>query len=392
MKKALALVLCLIMVAAMAVSTISADETKLIDSRELQAYGQLHFYLGDPASGSSIPDVTDGEVGEGEYQASYEAKIDPTGADPLTLWSDHEKAADGTSYGKYWDNEWFKYYVSYDEETLYLGYETKDSNFVAGKERIVHMVSLWDVGTTPGAVGRINYWCEPAADGSVTMKMQNFRKAEDGGWNWDEKLDPTVFFKEASYSYDTATEVLTIEMSADLIQLKEWWGNDLDLEDARMYWAPYSGCYGESVEGAGDVVMQGALWSYLRGDADSNIKMNFILDYPDISYWGGPMFFPHVVHFCEKPAETTPPPTTTVITTKPVTTTKPVVTTDPADKTTKAPDATTTEAPATQAPTQAPAATTAAEEGGCGGTIALSALALVPMLGAAVVIGKKKED
>ena len=35
---------------------------------------------------------------------------------------------------------------------------------------------------------------------------------------------------------------------------------------------------------------------------------------------------------------------------------------------------------------------TTAEKSGCGSTIALSALALVPMLGAAVVFGKKRED
>ena len=49
-------------------------------------------------------------------------------------------------------------------------------------------------------------------------------------------------------------------------------------------------------------------------------------------------------------------------------------------------------APAADATTVAPAATTAAPKKGCGGTIALTALALVPMLGAAVVFGKKKED
>ena len=135
--------------------------------------------------------------------------------------------------------------------------------------------------------------------------------------------------------------------------------------------------------------MQGALWSYLRGDADSNIKMNFVLDYPDISYWGGPMFFPHIVHFCEEPEPTTPAPTTTEAPTEPVTTTKKptaATTTKPADKGTTA-------APTADATTVAPAATTEApKKDGCGGTIALSALALVPMLGAAVVFGKKKED
>ena len=159
-----------------------------------------------------------------------------------------------------------------------------------------------------------------------------------------------------------------------------------------MYYSPYAGLYGESVEGAGDVVMQGALWSYLRGDSSTDLKMNFVLDYPDISYWGNPMFFPHVVHFCEEPEPTTAVPTeatTTVVTTAKATTAKATTAkaTTAAATTAAGADATT----AANAEATTAAATTAAEKG-CGGTIALSALALVPMLGAAVVFGKKKED
>ena len=62
MKKALSIILCLVMIAAVAVSAISAEETKLIDGRELQQYGQLHYYLGAPLEQSQIPDVTDGKV------------------------------------------------------------------------------------------------------------------------------------------------------------------------------------------------------------------------------------------------------------------------------------------------------------------------------------------
>jgi hypothetical protein len=61
--------------------------------------------------------------------------------------------------------------------------------------------------------------------------------------------------------------------------------------------------------------------------------------------------------------------------------------------TTKAPTAPkTTTAAVADATTAAPAATTAEAKSGCGSTVALSALALVPMLGAAVVFGKKRED
>jgi hypothetical protein len=148
-----------------------------------------------------------------------------------------------------------------------------------------------------------------------------------------------------------------------------------------MYWAPYARYYGELAQGSGDVVCQGILWCYLKGEADPNIKMNFVLDYPEISYYGNPMFFPHIVHFCEEPEPTTPAPTTTAAPTTPAPTTTKAATTKAA--TTVAANATTA---------AAAAATTAAEKSGCGSTVALSALALVPMLGAAVVFGKKRED
>lgn len=57
-------------------------------------------------------------------------------------------------------------------------------------------------------------------------------------------------------------------------------------------------------------------------------------------------------------------------------------------KTTKAPIVITTTAKATAAPT---AATTAADEGGCGGTLTFAAAALIPALGAGVVLAKKRK-
>ena len=381
MKKALALILCLIMVAAVAVSTISADEVAKIDARELAQYGQYHFYLGAPATGTAVPDVTDAKISENEYKVSFEAKVDPTGADPLTYWADHDTLADGSKTGKYWDTEWSKFYISYDEENIYFGYQGKDTNFIVGKERVCHMLSFWDNGSQSGAVGRMNFLCKTRDTGLLEVEMQNFRKNEDGSWNSSEKLSTDTFYNEGTFSYDETTQICTIEISVKLGAIKEWWGNDMDLEDARMYYAPYARYYGESVQGAGDVVCQGILWCYLRGDADQNIKMNFVLDYPELSYWGNPMMFPHIVHFCEEPEPTTPAPTTTAApTSAPATTTK-------------APTAAkTTTAAVADATTAAPAATTAEAKSGCGSTVALSALALVPMLGAAVVFGKKKEN
>ena len=384
MKKVLALVLCLIMVAAVAVSTISADETKRIDARELGEYGQYHFYLPTPVAGTSIPNVTDGKVSENEYQAFFEAKVDPTNADPVTYWADHDTLADGSKTGKYWDNEWSKFYMSYDENTLYFGYATKDINFVDKKDRVSHMISFWDHGSQSGAVGRLGFVAKATVDGTPVVEIANFKKNEDG--SWDKSVTPVIgdYLKESSCGYDASTQILYIEFSIDLLKAKEFFGNDMELKDARMYWSAYARYYGESVKGAGDMVCQGILWCYLKGDADPAIKMNFVLDYPELSYWGNPMMFPHIVHFCEKPAETTAAPTTTAEPTTAAPTTTKAATTAAA----------TTVAATTVADASAAATTAAATEAakGCKSTVALSALALVPMLGAAVVFGKKRED
>ena len=72
MKKALALILCLIMVAAVAVSAVSAETTDLIDARELQKYGQIHYYLGDAVAPTAVPNAKDGTVTENEYVVSFQ--------------------------------------------------------------------------------------------------------------------------------------------------------------------------------------------------------------------------------------------------------------------------------------------------------------------------------
>ncbi len=380
MKKALALILCLIMVMAVAVSTVSADEYKPIDARELQAYGQHHFYLGAPATGTAIPNVEDAKVSEGEYKEVLEFKK----GDKLTGFSDADAGA-----GSYLDNQWHKIYVSYDEENIYLGYETKDTNFVLGKDGVAWCLSLMDKGSMPHAIGRVTYDMYPNSETDISdlkITPRGGPKNDDGSWATAIPLTPDDHINAYSGTYDKSTQILTVEAAFDIAALVEYWGNDLPLEDIRVYLVGFAWCYGASVEGASDTVRQGIVWSYLPSNTDSNLKMNFVLDYPEINYWAE--FVPHIIHFCEEPEPTTPAPTTTEAPTEPpVTTTKKPT----AATTTKPADNGTTAAP-TDAATTAAATTEAPKKEGCGGTIALSALALVPMLGAAVVFGKKKED
>ena len=376
MKKTIAIIVCLIMVAACAISAISAyDPNVKIDARELQEYGQQHFYLGAPVEGANIPNVNDGVVNEGEYTHSYTYKR----GDLNSGFTD--KAAAATII----DNvDGVDVYMSYDAETFYVAQVTKDPNYIIGKDGYAFNICFKDGPLLTDSVSRLCFDIYATGDGSdinsFTSKCRHMVKAADGSWNNPPGTDGTEHIEGLSVSYDEETQLFTMEVAFDIPSQMEFWGNELPLEEVRMYFVPFVYMQGESVAGAGDSVFQGVLWSYLPTNVSNEIRMRYAIDHPDMTYWCD--FVPNIVHFCEKPAETTPPPTSATTTTATKKVTMPTV------------PATTTAAP-TEAPTNAPKAdaTTAAEkEKGCGSTVALSALAIVPMLGAAVVFGKKKED
>ena len=380
MKKVLALALCLLMVAALAVSTISADEVKKIDGRELEQYGQLHFYL-DAISPSAKPNATDGKVTEGEYATMYE--YSPKSDSLIVAHTDSK-----TNY--YTDTEWVKLYMSNDGENLYLAFEVKDKAYYPDKDYFMINIGARDAGRCLDGVSRIRYDIRgDASQGvlvneNVTINKGHFWKNDDGSW-----MSPAPQFEiedhidERSLHWDETRGILTLEVVYNIQAILDYWQNEQAIEDARLYFFPIVQMRGDSAEGAADGPLdQGYLWFYFNKAADANIKMNYVLDYPETSYWMD--WEGHIIHFCERPAETTAAPTTTAALT-------------PAESTTAAPTtkAATTKAATTVAATTVAdaAATTAAEAAkGCKSTVALSALALVPMLGAAVVFGKKRED
>ena len=378
MKKLLAIALCLIMVAAIAVSTISADDTKLIDMRELEQYGQLHFYL-DKIEPSKKPTVTDAKVSEGEYSTVYE--YSPKSDSKIVAMSDSKT-------GNYTDTEWVKLYMSNDGEYLYIAVETKDKVFSV-KDEIYINIGARDGGRTIEGVTRCRYdFYGDTSNGilvndDVKTRANPGWKNDDGSWGTPNPVTFNDHVGDRSLGYDKTTQIATLEVAFKIQPILDYWNNTNDIEDARLYLFLIHLMRGDSGEGKNDgpTNEQGYLWFYFNALSDPSIKMNFILDYPECSYWMD--WEPYIVHFCEKPAETTVAPTTTA---EPTTA---------APTTTKA--ATTKTVTAVAATTDAPTVTTAeatavATTKGCKSTVALTALALVPMLGAAVVFGKKKED
>ena len=373
MKKVLALVLCLIMVAAVAVSTISADEAALIDHRDVRAYGnQNHIYLGnEPVSGTKVPTI-DGTVAEGEYTANWQFSKEDV-ATYTAVW-------DSIKSQNYMDNEWVKTYISYGDDTLYVALVTKDPVYVVDKDGFGLCLNLKDGGATTDAISRLCFDIDQAADGSPKIGCRYFHKQPDGSWNNPAGDAGTQFIKDIAVTYDETTSLLTAEVSFSISAQLEHWGNENEVKDAILSVVPFTYMYGPSIAGGDDTVSQGNLWSYYTGADNAEIKMNFTLDYPEISYWVG--WFANIVHFCDKPVETTAAPTTTAEPTTAAPTTTAAATTKAA----------TTVAATTVADATAAATTAAEATKGCKSTVALSALALVPMLGAAVVFGKKRED
>jgi hypothetical protein len=365
MKKFLLVLLCITIVSALAITSVNADD-KRIDMRELEEYGQQHYYLGAPAS--VAPNVEDAKVSENEYQVSYEFKI----GDAYTTM-EWDKAASGYS-----ETEWSKVYMSYDNTNLYLAMEVKDGNYIKGSDGIAYNISFRDRGIGHDAISRMCFDIWQHQD-SVEEDISTFKctcryliKNAAGEWENPPAVDGLTYITDISGRYDESTQVFTVELEIYLKQMLDFWNNDLPLEDVRMCLYPFVRMYGESQKGAGDVINQGIIWNYLKVDSTSELASEFKKDY---NY--APPWIPNIVHFCEDPALTTTAPatsqtptTTTNSASEPLTSAPPVVTTDNATTAIE---------------------TTVADQKGCGAAISAAVIPLA-LAGIACLVTKKKKD
>ena len=364
MKRIIAFLLCFVILMTLTVALASAAEAKKIDVRELEEYGQLHFYLGEPVTEDKAPVVFDATVNDGEYAASYEYKY----GDKHAIWSDKPSTA------TFMDNEWVRFYLSYDEDKLYVAIETKDPNYIKGKDGMAFNLGFRDSGRPLDAVTRFcfdMYGHAGAEDDDITTlttKCRYFIKKDNGDWENPSPSDGMMYISGASIRHDDNSDITTIEVAFDIYFLAKEMGNDLDLKDIRMYFFPFVYMYGESVEGKGDVTSQGILWCYLHGDEILSLKSQFAKDYPQSTYWANVV--PSIVHFCSEPSTTEPDVTTAVATTEPNTTT-PMVT-----------DISVTASQQSEVTQEAK---------GCSADVMISAMAIVPMISIAFLNKKKGE-
>ena len=411
MKKIFALLICFIMLATAVASAVSvnADNVRLIDGRELEEYGQVHYWLGDPVAKSEFPDASDGVVTESEYLTIYHYGPDS----PRFI----AKVTDSKT-GTYTDTEWVALYMCHDGENLYIGMKIKDNAYYPDKDYVMINIGARDRGRTVDAVSRIRYDFRGDATTlitgeDVTTSLGAMWKNNDGSWGTAPAVNVDDHVGDRSMLWDAEEEILTFEATFKIQSILDYWNNDLSVEDARLYFMPIIKMMGDSYEGAGDGPLdQGYLWHYLDSYYNNEIRLRFVIDYPEMSYWME--FFPHVIHLGIKPVETTyhtttvtrkvTLPTITLPQTFTVTVPDIVTVTMPGGvvgtsygETSTSPDATefetfTAVAETTKKKKRSTREKTEDREGSCGAVVPFSALAILPILGAVVVLGKKKDD
>ncbi len=272
--------------------TVSIKRLGLIDVRELEAYGQRHFYLGDAITGAK-PNVTDGKVSDGEYTLSYE--FSPNSSKDIASITDSKTNG-------YTDTEKAKVHMSHDGRYFYVAVEVKDNLYVPDNDAISINLGIRDGGSTVEAVSRVNYTFKGKTaskllvDSNVSMSTGRLNMRYEGKWGIAQGIVNDLHVPHRSLSWNSSTKTLTLEAVFDINALLDYWNNDLSIEDARLYFFPLIYMYGDSYEGAGDGdKFQGYLWGYYDNSRNPELKKRIMSDYKDVtSYWFG--WLPQIVH------------------------------------------------------------------------------------------------
>ena len=357
MKKTLALILAVLMLCSVVVIATSAEETT-IDWEALYAKYGLNVYIGAP---TETPPVPDGTISTGEYTLAREIP-----------YANLYEIAPGEIQSS------FKEYFAHDDEYIYIGaqFEQKNNNRAYWIQWLP--TNTFDVFRDNSDMNKYYY-----------NRIGTQIRYQDDGTTTDTGFDhpgfahrlPTVGQDDnAEYRYGAAKVV----DEANQIYTKT-----VEVRISKVYIAEVCECAVSDVR-----VMP--YWTYFHANLQSGAPLTTDL-MVEISELDFTTFVPgdrstYWFLVCDEapegyipgqPAETTP--AVTEGGDGPATTTAAATTA-----------ATTTATPTTTAATTAAAttaATTAAEEGGCKGSIAITALAVLPTLaGGALLLKRKKED
>ena len=372
MKKTLALILAVLMLCSVVVIATSAEETTT-DWEALYAKYGINIYIGAP---TDTPPVLDGTISTGEYTFERELEY-------ANLW---ESAPGEIQSG-------VKECYAHDANYIYYAstFTQKNDNrafWVQWKPTNTFDVFRDDSDLRTYYYNRISLqlrWKE--VDGVFCLQPH-------GSWSWTRPETPIAFptngfaSDEGEFEFEYAASKITDEAA-------EVYTKTYEIRIAKSYIAAAAQC---SVADVRVVPYWVSFHANLTNAAPLSTDLVIEITETDFTtYVPGDKYMFWMLVCDEAPegyepskGQTTAPATSETPTTEgsaPATTTAAPTT---AATTTAAP---TTTAKATTAAATTAAATTAAEEGGCKGSIAITALAVLPTLaGGALLIKRKKED
>ncbi len=199
---------------------VKGDPAEAVDSRFLEEYGQKVFCIGQQTDDAPY---VDGIVNTHEYSVKME-----------TLMSEYGSFNEHT--GGEWGVEWANYYISYDDECIYIAAEVKDNDHVG--------YAKW-----PGAKTRADQFClsiggmmetgDPVSvSSSITFRffdvaiegiskgyveVQDAERDYFGDFVTGDSLRSTKFIKKCITSRDDEAGITTYEASIKWEGLKAVW-------------------------------------------------------------------------------------------------------------------------------------------------------------------------
>jgi hypothetical protein len=173
MKKLLALILAVLMLASLAIASVAAEEETIDMSEFFYEFGYRNIYLGDPVE---APPVLDGEITDGEYTATRTIE---QGSRHLT--GQHESD--------------FVEYFAYDDEWVYLAFTMKQTTLsewehaleVKLEGPVYTLEQLCDAETKPFFKRNVS-WSELKPDGTIELKSSDPGDSSYEGAAWDEDV------------------------------------------------------------------------------------------------------------------------------------------------------------------------------------------------------------
>ncbi|MBR2387889.1 MAG: hypothetical protein IKB02_03875 [Clostridia bacterium] len=405
MKKLLSIMLVAVMLFAVAIPVVSAEEA---EGTVIEPAKDMAVYYANNLTGQTLP-VIDGTINAGEY-GNVVTIGEPT---PMAKeWPDYGYIIDRESDRPRSGN--IEYYFAYDETSIYIAFKEYGATFDDGNTAFQDFSfrSNYSFGYGFQLDDMTNYLSHSVSYGGGCWNKQKLSFSDGKLSNFTAtEITPDQFYSElfvhkykadeadlpedertlwvygdvlsASNQNSSAPYIMEVEMRLDKQQVIEVFNSVAYTEYAEcpnaMYFRMTLNTYrGGAEEGTSSITAQN---KYLITDISAlndAQKTKFYMDYGMLP--GSPtQVLPALVVFDEKDA--------------PIMIPADKVETEPEETEPEVTEPEETEAPTNENPTEAPETEAPEVQGGCGGAVSLAGIALVAALGTCTAfVAKKKED